>query len=119
MELKGFVFYPDALRQIVNEPGGGIENTMVGVGERIKNVAQDNLSTPYPGWRSRNPAPGPPKLRSGQLKEGISVGYTAYGDDGLIVVPVNTVAYARDGFDYSEWLLDHEYEFIRPEQMIE
>lgn len=118
MELKGFVFYPEALRQIVNEPGGGIEQKLSGVAGRIKTTAQTNLSDPYAGRGSRNPAPGPPKRRTGDLVESVVVGSVTYGDDGLIVVPVNSTAVHR-GFDYSRWLRDNSYEFIRPEQMIE
>lgn len=118
MELAGFTFFPEALRQLVNEPNGGIETKMSTVAERIKNVAQDNLSTPYPGSRSRNPAPGPPKRRTGDLVASITVGSVAYGDDGLIMVPVNSAAVHR-GFDYSRWLRDNDYVFINPDQMRE
>jgi hypothetical protein len=117
MKLQKFVFYPQALVELVNTPAGGIEFTLQKVAVSIQTRTQANLSTPYAGPGSRNPAPGPPHRRTGDLVNSVHVGSVGM-EDGLVAVPVVSNSVHR-GFDYSLWLRENSYEFIRPEQMIQ
>lgn len=115
-ELTGFVMFPQALAQVINEPNGGVQQTLTFWAVKAQNRAKELLSSPYPGPRSRNPAPGPPKKRSGDLVSSVAVGSVGMGSDGLIQVPVNSAAVHR-GFNYSRWLLENNYVFVRPDQI--
>ena len=117
MKLDRFVYFPDQMKQVVNQPGGGIEQNLTFWAVKAQNRARTLLSQPYPGPRSRNPPPGPPKKRTGDLVASVEVGSTTLMSDGLIAVPVTSAAVHR-GFNYSRWLLEHNYEFIRPDQIV-
>jgi hypothetical protein len=116
MKMTSFTYFPAAMKQVVNEPRGGVETTLLFWATKAQNKARGLLSDPYAGGRSRNPPPGPPKKRTGDLVNSIRVGSPYLAENGLIAVPVNSVAVHR-GFDYSRWLRDNNYEFIRPDQI--
>ncbi len=116
VKLTGLTVFPEALAQVINEPRGGVEQNLTFWAIKAQNRARELLSSPYPGPRSRNPPPGPPKKRSGDLVSSVHVGSTSIGSDGLIQVPVVSASVHR-GFNYSRWLLENNYEFIRPDQI--
>jgi hypothetical protein len=129
--MTSFTYFPAAMKQVVNEPRGGVETTLLFWATKAQNRTKERLSSPYaPGQRSRfqrgafssaghytNPPPGPPKKRSGDLVDSIRVGSPYIAENGLIAVPVNSVAVHR-GTNYSQWLRDEGYVFIRPEQIV-
>ncbi|MDH4038933.1 MAG: hypothetical protein OEV86_15780 [Candidatus Krumholzibacteria bacterium] len=110
--LTKYVFNEPAFRQMVNQPGGGVEALLHRQAVRVEIAAQAALSVPWPGSRSRNPAPGPPRLRTGDLRNSIRVDGPMLGSDGFIEIPVASTSVHR-GFDYSDWLRDNGYEFVQ------
>lgn len=112
MKLTRFTFNEPAFRQMVNQPGGGVEAFLHRQGVRVQGATQAALSVPWPGRQDRNPPPGPPRLRSGDLRNSIRVDGAVIGDDGFIEIPVASASVHR-GFDYSDWLRDNGYEFVQ------
>lgn len=86
-------------------------------------IAEDYLEARgfYPGWPIRNPAPGPPYMRTQQFKDSLSLDIV--GGDVLLfestaVTRATTKGRSRRGgsaFPYGEHLLDVGYEVLPPE----
>jgi hypothetical protein len=83
--------------------------------------ARKNLAVPRPhggrDGKGRNPAPGPPFRRTGDLVRSITV-EPAKMDNGELTVFVSSDPGSSAHFhyqpDYARWLLDAQYEFLTP-----
>jgi len=91
--------------------------------DTILQIAKDFLEARgfYPGWPTRNPAPGPPYMRTTQFKESLSLDIVG-GDVLLFESDAVTRATLRgrtrrggSAFPYGEHLLDQGYEVLPPE----
>lgn len=116
MKLEKFTYFPEAMKQVVNEPGGGIEQNLTFWAVKAQNRAKTLLSRPYERGVA-NPPAGPPKRRTGDLIASVHVGSTTMMPDGLISVPVNSAAY-HGSRNYSQILREQGYVFIRPDQIV-
>lgn len=78
--------------------------------EEIADEIRDHLSTPYSGPRSRNPPPGPPEMRSGDMVNSIEISEPTFNPINGFNVFIFCEAYHR-GFNYPQHLVDQGYQF--------
>ena len=100
------------LTAFLQDPAGGVSRYMgTVVAPSILAIAQDFLSRPWPGGGrgARFPPPGPPYLRSGQLRDTLEVVSTptATGTE-YDIVPTAT----RKGVNYGLILKARGYRFL-------
>jgi hypothetical protein len=105
--VSDFKFNEAALNTLLSTPTGAFNEFLNRVGQRLQQIAQDTLSRPYPG--GLNPPPGPPYLRSGDLRA--SVTYQIVTDSSGPTVYV-TASSVHRGADYARILQDRNYTFV-------
>lgn len=113
--LTHFEYYPVQVELLINEPHGGMSVELEAQGQRLAGITRANLSHPYEGRASRNPAPGPPKRRTGDLVDSVTVQPPQIGFAGLVEVLLTSTSVHR-GLDYSLWLRENGYQFIFDDQ---
>lgn len=107
--------FQGAIEAFVNDPEGVVARELERQGERVALKAQGNLSV-QGGPEIRNPAPGPPRMRSKHLLSSVRITPAAVGDDGIEVL-VTAKALAPDGQDYAQILLNSGYIFVDLEDL--
>lgn len=114
--MSEIVIYDAAIREVVNDPNGSVAAALVNNGREFVQDAKNTLNFAYvPG--TRNPPPGPPRRRSGDLYNSITatpptIDFTS----GLIAVTVysdrNVYTHEHHDPQHGQWLLDHGYKFL-------
>ena len=104
-----FVPNPAGLKLLFTNPNGGIARELERVGDRVVVATKTNLSRPY-DRRSLNPAPGPPQLRTGDLRESVRREDARVIGDTLVVDCVAPAVHR--GWFYDQVLRERGYEFV-------
>lgn len=110
------LIYDSAIREVVNSPGGSIAEALTANAAEFVRDAKNTLSLPRISGTT-NPAPGPPRRRSGDLFNSITQTTPVIDfDTGLIAVTVfsdkNVYTHPHHDELHGQWLLDHGYKFL-------
>jgi hypothetical protein len=62
--------YP-AVAALLTNPVGPVGRKLEAIGDSVLQFTSTSLSVPWGGSKSRNPSPGPPRLRSGDLQRSL------------------------------------------------
>lgn len=116
MSVTEIVIYDAAIREVVNDPNGSVAAILSSNAREFAQDAKNTLSFRYISG-TRNPPPGPPRRRSGDLYNSIATTLpTIDFDTGLIAVTVysDRNVYTHEHHDplHGQWLLDHGYKFL-------
>lgn len=108
-------FFPQALETVVNNPFGSVAEQCSRYADEIFVAdAKRTLSIPRIGHYP-NPAPGPPRRRTGDLVNSIRSDRPVVDNRGLVVYVVSDASAASHRhFDpnYSQWLRTRGYKFL-------
>lgn len=115
-EVNEIIIYDNAIREVVNDPNGSVAAALANNGNDFVQDAKNTLNIGYVRG-SRNPPPGPPRRRSGDLFNSITATRpTIDFDTGLLAVTVfsDRNVYTHEHHDpfHGQWLLDHGYKFL-------
>lgn len=110
------IIYDAMVREVVNDPNGSVAAILSNNAREFAQDAKNTLSIPYLHG-ARNPPPGPPRRRSGDLFNSITTTQPLIDfDTGLIAVTVysDRNVYTHEHHDpfHGQWLLDHGYKFL-------
>lgn len=108
--MSGVIVFDAAIEAWANNPNGGIALEVERVArEIVVTDAQETISVPRGGLRT-NPAPGPPRRRTGHLRDSIKAEPATNDGDGLVVYV--TAGAIHKGNLYIEWLTTHGYKLL-------
>lgn len=102
-----------ALEILLESPGGPVDREVQRVaGGPVLQLAREELSRPWPGPPGPFPPPGPPYLRTGDLRDSLAITSTPGpgGRTDWVVIPTAI----HRGVNYGEILLGRGYRFLPP-----
>lgn len=109
--MSEFVINDEALLELFGQTNGPVAQELERQADRIITKTQENLSHPWVRGGERNPPPGPPQRRTGDLRQSVRRVPTGLDDDGVVAVDIVADA-VHAGHLYSVTLRDKGYEFI-------
>lgn len=117
--LSSLVMHDEALKAVVNEPGGSIEIQMLNAADQVVQDARVSLGIPAPLTRGEHPPPGPPWARTFSLRDSVHHLSPEIGLDGLVFIQVVADA-DHDGHseEYAPILLERGYRFLEADYLV-
>jgi hypothetical protein len=102
------------IKLLFTNPNGGIARELERIGDRVVVETKINLGRPAPemfrGSSWRNPPPGPPHLRTGDLQQSVRREDARVIGDTLVVECVAPAVHR--GWFYDQVLRERGYEFV-------
>lgn len=103
------------IEEMATQPNGAVAHACNALAQQFAEDARATLGVQKSG-NYPNPAPGPPRRRSGDLQRSIKVAPPEIDSEGLVVYVISDASIANHGDPrgpyYTRWLLDHGYKFL-------